>query len=274
LSRALHRRFAGFDDARFASGTCSACGHAAGFAMKGVLWPDLVLQWQLGAALANWMDQREGLRCRHCRSNLRSRHLALSIVLTMNECLGTRAKTLPELCADPRMQALKIAEINAAGDLHPFLQVLPHLRYSEFGSTAHNVPSEDLLNLSYTDSSFTLVITSDVLEHVPDADRALREIRRILEPDGLHIFTVPIVWSQPRSRRRAELRGGMIVHRLPPSHHGAESSARNDFLVFEEFGQDFVQRCEAAGFAVKVLKDARNPSVATLVARCLAAAPH
>lgn len=266
MGRALHRRLSGLDDAKFAGETCSACGQDAPLVMRGVLWPELVLQWELGPAWANWMDQREGLRCAHCHSNLRSRHLARCIVSSMNARLGTQAQTLPDLCALPQMQELAVAEINAAGDLHQTLRALPGLRYSEYGSTAVDIPSEDLLNLSYPDASFDLVITSDVLEHVPDAARALREIARILKPKGLHVFSVPVVWSQSRSRQRAEIRNGQIVHHLPPSHHGAEYALQGDFLVCHEFGRDFVSTCGQAGFKVQLVTDERNPSLVTFIA--------
>jgi len=266
VGRALHRRLSGLDDAKFAGETCPACGHDAPLVMRGVLWPELVLQWELGPAWANWMDQREGLRCAHCHANLRSRHLAQCIVNSMNAQLGTQTQTLPELCAHPRMRELKVAEINAAGDLHPTLRALPHLHYSEYGSTAADIPSEDLLNLSYPDASFDLAITSDVLEHVPDAVRALSEIARILKPGGLHVFSVPVVWSQPRSRQRAEIREGQLVHHLPPSHHGAEDARQGDFLVCHEFGRDFVTTCGQAGFKVQLVPDKRNPSLVTFVA--------
>lgn len=50
----------------------------------------------------------------------------------------------------------------------------------------------DMCNMiSVADSSFDLVIACDVLEHVPDDSAALREIHRILTPDGMAILTVP-----------------------------------------------------------------------------------
>ena len=41
------------------------------------------------------------------------------------------------------------------------------------------------------------MLTSETLEHVPDLDAALGEIRRVLVPGGRHIFTVPLL---PRTR--------------------------------------------------------------------------
>jgi SAM-dependent methyltransferase len=165
------------------------------------------------------------------------------------------------------MQNLTVAEINAAGNLHPFLAKLPSLRYSEYGSTQPEIPSEDLQDLSYEEASFDVVLNSDVLEHVPDVVRALAEIRRVLKPDGLHIFSVPVVWNQPHSRLRAEIRNGQLEHLLPPSHHGDAKAGKNDLLVFHEFGRDFVQLCEHVGYSVELVEDPRNPALVTFVTR-------
>jgi SAM-dependent methyltransferase len=159
-----------------------------------------------------------------------------------------------------------VAEINAAGNLHPYLERLRGLKYSEYGSTEPRIASEDLMSLSYADGVFDLVINSDVLEHVPDIERALAEVHRVLKPEGVFVFSVPVVWNQAMSRRRAEIRDGQLIHCLPPSHHGAESAGKDDFLVFHELGRDFVGVCERIGFAVELVKDRRNPAVVTFVA--------
>jgi SAM-dependent methyltransferase len=49
----------------------------------------------------------------------------------------------------------------------------------------------DGLNLPYGDSSFDVVFTSNVLEHVADRKRLLAEIRRVLAPNGSAIHVVP-----------------------------------------------------------------------------------
>lgn len=265
VGRAIHRRSPGYSDLQFDNEPCPACGANEGMEQRGGLWPNLVLQWRLTPAWANWVDQREGLRCRCCRSNLRSRQLAKVVLERFNARLGTEAASLATLCQRAEMGALAVAEINAAGDLHPFLEQMAGLSYSEYGSTQTAVRSEDLLNLSYPDKKFDLILNSDVLEHVPDIERALSEIYRVLKVDGLHIFSVPIIWRQAVSRRRAKLENGKLLHLLPPSHHGAEYGDKEDFLVFYEFGRDFVQTCEGVGFRVELVRDARNPALVTFV---------
>ena len=55
-----------------------------------------------------------------------------------------------------------------------------------------------LEDLPYDDNSFDLITCLDVLEHVPDDRRALSELRRVTEPGGWLVATVPAyqaLWS-------------------------------------------------------------------------------
>ncbi|MCB1706410.1 MAG: class I SAM-dependent methyltransferase [Halioglobus sp.] len=51
----------------------------------------------------------------------------------------------------------------------------------------------DIQNLPFADNSYDFVFASHVLEHVPDDDKALSEVRRILRPGGVAVLPVPIV---------------------------------------------------------------------------------
>jgi len=197
---------------------------------------------------------------------LRSQQLATAIVRVVNRELGTAAGHLRGLFRDRQARRLSIAEINSAGRLHRYLRRCRGLRYSEYRSRKPWVRSENLTRLSYADASFDLVTTSDVLEHVPDVGVALREIYRVLRPGASHVFTVPIVWDRP-TRQRAELRGGRVVHLLAPSYHGSMGEREPDFLVFHEFGGDFVDRVKSAGFEVELMSDESNRALVTLIAR-------
>jgi SAM-dependent methyltransferase len=49
----------------------------------------------------------------------------------------------------------------------------------------------DILDMPYPDGSFDVVLASEILEHVPEADRAISELVRILAPGGILAVTVP-----------------------------------------------------------------------------------
>jgi SAM-dependent methyltransferase len=71
---------------------------------------------------------------------------------------------------------------------------LPQL-YSkdELGTIIQNFRNEDLENQTYEDESFDIIVTSDVMEHVYNPEKAFKEIARTLKRGGAHIFTVPII---------------------------------------------------------------------------------
>lgn len=62
-----------------------------------------------------------------------------------------------------------------------------------------NVSVMDGSQLAFADSSFDLVVASDVLEHIQDETRALQEWQRVLKPNGKLLVYVPAhpsLWSR------------------------------------------------------------------------------
>lgn len=239
---------------------CVCCGSRLRLSFP-VIWDALAEEWQLTPRLRRLMDQREGVQCAYCRASWRVRQLAELLLGDIAARAGKHYGTISSMVRDHAVHALTIAEINKVPGLHGYLLRLPRLSYSEYGGAN----SEDLMALSYQDATFDYVVTSDTLEHVPDFDRALSEIRRVLKPGGKHIFTIPVIWGR-RTVLRAEAGSEGIHHHLPPSHHGGPEISPDDYLVFNEFGDDIVQRIESAGFSTAVVRDAKNELVATFVA--------
>ncbi len=54
----------------------------------------------------------------------------------------------------------------------------------------HNV---DLQELPFQDQTYDFVFASHVLEHIPNDEKAISEIRRILGPNGIAILPVPLI---------------------------------------------------------------------------------
>lgn len=57
----------------------------------------------------------------------------------------------------------------------------------------------DALNLQFPDNSFDVVICSQIYEHVPDPQRMMKEIYRVLVPGGVCYFAAGnrIMWNEP-----------------------------------------------------------------------------
>ena len=51
----------------------------------------------------------------------------------------------------------------------------------------------DLQSLPFSDNSYDFVFASHVLEHIPDDISAVKEIKRVLSPNGIAILPVPVV---------------------------------------------------------------------------------
>lgn len=50
-------------------------------------------------------------------------------------------------------------------------------------------------NLPFSDNSFDIVMSFDVIEHIPDTDAHLNEVRRVLKPGGHYLLQTPNKWT-------------------------------------------------------------------------------
>lgn len=189
---------------------------------------------------------RESGSCPHCGSSNRQRQMAWMLRRELAHPVVGRLRL-------PRGFALYNTEAN--GPLHGVLKLHPRYECSEywgdraqFGATVDGVRNEDLQALSFTDASFDIVLSSDVLEHVPDPYLAHHEIFRVLKPGGCHIFTVPYGETSPRDDVRASLVNGEIVYHAEALYHGDPVRPDQGVLVWTIFGQEMLERLEEIGF--------------------------
>lgn len=66
---------------------------------------------------------------------------------------------------------------------------------SDIVDTAYVDEIIDIQDIPYPDNTFDLIITSHVLEHVPDYKKALREFHRVLKEKGYLIMLVPSLYE-------------------------------------------------------------------------------
>jgi SAM-dependent methyltransferase len=109
---------------------------------------------------------------------------------------------------------------------------------------------QDITRLAFPDESLDLIVSSDVLEHVPDIDAAFKESARVLRSGGAHIFTVP-----PRglTARRAYLSEGTIHHLKEPEYH-SDPLSPDGILAFWDFGPDLESQVDTAGLTLAVVR--------------------
>jgi SAM-dependent methyltransferase len=159
--------------------------------------------------------------------------------------------------AFPDSAELIVYNTETTGALHSALSTAFGGRYvcSEYFGEGHS-PGEDvdgrrhenLQALSFVDGSFDLVLSSDVLEHMPDPYRAHSEIFRVLKPGGRHLFTVPFDHSAALDDRRAKLVDGEVVYLAEKLFHGDPVRPEEGILVWTIFGLEMLVRMAEIGF--------------------------
>jgi hypothetical protein len=236
-------------------GYCPSCDNRTLFALhkNHAKWiRESAALWENSLAFKTALEERESNICGICRANFRVRAQARSVL----DLLG-----FPRSCdLLQHMRSNKGFAIyeTASSNLFriPELLALPNYITSEYfenappGAMVNGVLNQNLERLTFDDDAFDLVLTSDVLEHVADLDRALSEIRRVLKPGGYHVFTVPADRAIEHTVERARLVDGQLTHLKPPVFHG--DTIRNDgILAFRDFGRDTPARVSSPGISCR-----------------------
>jgi hypothetical protein len=159
----------------------------------------------------------------------------------------------------PHWQALRVHEFGPTREvIRWFTKRCQRYSYSHFwpdvrpGDERDGVRCEDLARLTFGDGELDLVISQDVLEHVPQPAPAAAEIARVLAPGGAHVFTVP-VYPRATVVRAQQDDAGRTQHLLAPDYHGNPAEDRGA-LVYREWGPDIVGFIEqASGLATEMI---------------------
>ncbi len=86
----------------------------------------------------------------------------------------------------------------------------------------------DAMDLQFPDESFDLVISANLMEHVSDPRRYLRECRRVLKKDGIAYFETYPVWTSARGHHVFE---DMVQKDCPDA-----GPYRNDGSIIPDWG--------------------------------------
>lgn len=191
---------------------------------------------------------RESGGCLICRSTNRQRQMAFILKKTLNLPVSRRFKFPPEF---------RIYNVESNGALHERIKKGSNYTCSEYfgteylpGTVVQGIRHEDLQNLSFPDCSFDVILSSDVLEHMPLPYQAHREIFRTLKPGGRHIFTVPFNPGSEKDDIRATLVDGEIIYLAEKLFHGDPIRPKEGILVWTIFGTEMMSKLEHIGYTM------------------------
>ena len=122
----------------------------------------------------------------------------------------------------------------------PRLKKLAHLDYITADLYKKAMVKVDITDIQYPDDSFNIVYCSHVLEHIDDDRLAMRELYRVLKPQGWAVLMVPIAGE--KTLEDPSVTDPVERERLFGQHNHVR-----------QYGTDFKERLEEAGFNVRAM---------------------
>ncbi|HVU43972.1 MAG TPA: class I SAM-dependent methyltransferase [Xanthobacteraceae bacterium] len=144
-----------------------------------------------------------------------------------------------------RNRTYRLLEFAPGDALYKKLKSLPFIAYRSADLSRKTVDERvDMTDMAaYTGGSLDVILCSHILEHIPDDRKAMRELRRVLKPEGFAIVLVPLVVGVDETHEDPS----MDTPELRWKYFGMGDHVR-------QYGKrDFIERLEAAGLKVEQL---------------------
>jgi len=201
---------------------------------------------------------RGSLYCKHCKLNNRQRFMAsflkdhakekLNLNLFMYEQISRFFETVKKIDNIKLTGSEFLGFDKNPGKIVSLFQTNLLINSILSRRINYKIRHEDAMNLSFDDNLFDVIISSDVLEHIPDIDKCLEESYRVLKTPGKLLISIPFSAANNNTVRRATLTNGKIKHLLPPVFHENPMAKKDGSLVFYDYGWDFLEFIKNAGF--------------------------
>jgi SAM-dependent methyltransferase len=242
---------------------CEVCGRFGPKRFQPQAVPETLLEmWQFPESHKRRLRQKESMICPWCGSKSRGRLLAKTLLEQIRQLQNLENSCSCIKCLRQRdlPQILILNWIDGLSDLlssHVSVIQTEFIDGAKPGQWVEGVRHEDAQNLSFPDHLFDLVVSSETLEHIPNLDQALAEIHRVLKPDGVHLFTVPLKPGTKKTEMRLQLTpdGLMTDLILPRLHHPGGSWG---WPVVTEFGEDLPEYLADQGWLTKVITSQKD----------------
>lgn len=188
-------------------------------------------------------NHRELGYCMLCKASNRKRQLSRVLRRVLNFGDFGRIKS-----------AKYILNAEASGGLHDCLRHNVNYLSCEYfgrgyksGDMVDGVLNVDLASSHFDENTFDIVMTSDVFEHIPEPYVAFKEVRRILKPGGVHIFTVPFYQTSYFDEKRAEIADGEVIYHMESIYH-LDPLNPDGILVYNIFSLEMLLKLAQLGF--------------------------
>jgi SAM-dependent methyltransferase len=213
---------------------------------------------------------RESLTCAECLTTSRYRSIARGVLRAIRELTGIEAKSLAELDLVADGVSLKVYDTQQpfyyGNCAYPMPDLLSRCNWIEVQTSTYrpqsrfglrlgkNFTNQNLEQLTFADNTFDIVITSDVMEHVRLDKLAHQEIRRVLKPGGIYLFTVPHFRDSKETLHRvavidpANPAGDQFL--MEPEYHGDSNSQSGRALSYRAYGTELDGYLRSLGFDV------------------------
>jgi hypothetical protein len=212
-------------------------------------------------------ELRETLQCRECFASMRQRSLALALLEHWYQRTSVRHASIAAL-ANAGLGRIRILDSDNFSAISQLLRSNPgyvrcsYLPDRAWGTVlAPNYYNINLERLDFSDASFDIVLTSDVMEHVRDSDAAHGEIRRVLRSGGAYIFTVPYDEREERDIQLVDTSGAEDIYLCRPHYHG--DPLTGGILAYRVFGRELIAKLQALGFQVDFKRIEQPASLVT-----------
>lgn len=180
--------------------------------------------------------------CPSCNSKRLFVRAGLDNYLIKCICCNSSIISLSLICAinfhKGKVKFRRAYELSFHGAIFSFLKKQSeHFYFSEYfplsnDAYVNGVSNEDVQQLRFDSNSFDLVTCTEVLEHVPDYKKGLKEVCRVLDRDGYFFFTIPL-YDCLESKQIAKLnKQEKIVWLDIPEFHGSRLNGPNSVPVF------------------------------------------
>ena len=180
---------------------------------------------------------REALSCKRTKLNARMR-AALQFV---------EEETAPRITDSVYVTEMVTPLFEFLRGKYPLVQGSEFLPGVPYGCFENGIRCEDLQALTFEDATFDLLMTFDVLEHVPEYKIAIHEMARVLKPGGYLVMTTPLFPGMEESHLRATINDqGALEHLYPAEYHGNPLGPGS--LCFTTFGFGLVEELRRYGF--------------------------